>query len=584
MRMSPQISSPRRASLDRFAGVSLMIALALAAPACAKTSSQGGSIDVAPRIEFPSDASLVEIANRSAPDLKTVATPQTATVDVWKLVGPLPDPGMAASIPADDSLSQILAAATQGRFSQAMACYARQMGSFMVEHDLPPSAELRTFMQARCGVLASAASESWSTIPLESDELPPPELVGASLSGAFKGMPSGVDSGAWYGRRGNELLWVTVVGRPEVEIIEYTIHRGDSPMLAVRGRSLVPLEWVNGRTTIGDYEVGDCRQDPRLPTAPPEFALVCPISLKDEYALVEVAGGEPGRVLGRRLYLNMAVLTAPADTFRSRLTIDGVTPTDSLVEMLNALRARMSLAPLRESAAQSQAIGDLLPHYFAAAKADDSTLIDKIALGLMAGWHVDGMKSGASFHGFRAAASMPLSQLLADLMALPHYRAALLSPEADVLALSTWSAGGEWDRLGLLATYNLYAPRDFGPQAARFLSELDRQRVAGGKPAVTRVDGDGPNKIIDDALESVARGDRSPDDALHDALSAFSQKTGRSFYGIMYRASVLEGWRPDFEPTILDASGVEAAVRVGFFVPKDGAWGEFLVFLIYAVK
>ena len=90
------------------------------------------------------------------------------------------------------------------------------------------------------------------------DEVPPAELVGVSLSGAFKGIPAGVDSGAWYGRRGDELLWVTVVGRPEVEITEYTIHRGYSPVLAVRGRALVPLEWVDGRTTIGDYEVGDC--------------------------------------------------------------------------------------------------------------------------------------------------------------------------------------------------------------------------------------------------------------------------------------------------------------------------------------
>jgi hypothetical protein len=439
-------------------------------------------------------------------------------------------------------------------------------------------------MKARCGVLASAVGENWSTVPLKGDELPPPELVGASLSGAFAGLPAGIDSGAWYGKRGDEVLWVTVIGKPEVEITEYTIHRGDSPMLAIRGRSLVPLEWVDGRSTIGDYEVGDCVQDPRLPTAPPEFALVCPLSLRDEYALVELAGGEHGRVLGRRLYLNMVVLTAPADTFRSRVSIDGITPTDSLVDMLNELRGRMSRPPLRESAAQSQVIGDLLPHYFAAAKADDNPLIDKIALGVMAGWHVDGMKSGASFHGFRAAASMPLSQLLADLLALPHYRAALLDPEADVLALSTWSAGEELDRLGLLATYDLYAPRDFGPHAARFLNELDRQRIAGGKTPVVRVDGDGPNKIIDDALESVSRGERDPDDALHEALRAFSQRTGRSFYGLMYRASVLEGWRPDFEPTIMDARGVEAAVRIGFFVPKGGAWGEYLVFLIYAVQ
>ena len=60
--------------------------------------------------------------------------------------------------------------------------------------------------------------------------------------------------------------------------------------------------------------------------------------------------------------------------------------------------------------------------------------------------------------------------------------------------------------LGLLSTYDLYAPRDFGPHAARFLDELDRQRVAGAKAPIIRVDGDGPNKILDDALDKVSRG------------------------------------------------------------------------------
>ncbi len=565
----------------RFHPSCILAVLATLAVGCASRS--GGKLGT-PSIKFPSDAAMQEIAARAVPKLADIVTPTAPPVERWELRGPALNPTTAPTRSADDPLSVALAkhlAGVQGvRTSTATACFAHQLGAFMLEYGAQPSEELRSFLSARCGV----GTVSWSvqTVSNDPDELPSPDELVRAIHPAT--IPNNADVGYWVGRTDSNNIYVRVVDQPKVEFTDFEVEVGDAPVLRIHGRSNEPYGWIQGTTTIGDVGFGECVPDPTSPVAPPQFAFVCPVDTHDEFALVELMAGRPGRILGELVARRMILIGGNAEVFMGRVgTVDKHGAT-SLVAGINAIRQDLSMQPLREAEAQSKVVESLIPHLYAARLTDDAGLADQIALGILAGWHISGRISGGYIASFRQQHSVSIDQQIANLLFLPSHRRSLLGRDQTEIAIASWGDNSHSDRLGFLATYELYKPKDFTAEAGRFLDELDRQRRARGLAPVTRVEGETPNAIIDTRLAQVERLEVTPAKGLNSALEAFVKKTGRDFYGLVFQASVLDGWQPNFEPTILNAREVEAAVRVGFFKPKGAAWGEYVVYVVYAAQ
>src|SRR5262249_19578812 len=141
-----------------------------------------------------------------------------------------------------------------------------------------------------------------------------------------------------------------------------------------------------------------CEVNPAV--ALPRFSIVCPVATDDEVAWVSVSALPPGRVLGTPL---IEMLVWPSGTpgkvyaklARPAAGAAGASAQE-IVQEINRVREEAKLPPLRLSDQESLTASRLAPHYFAPANAGGSAdTSDKIALGLLAGWEVDGtIRSG----------------------------------------------------------------------------------------------------------------------------------------------------------------------------------------------
>jgi hypothetical protein len=195
------------------------------------------------------------------------------------------------------------------------------------------------------------------------------------------------------------------------------------------------------------------------------------------------------------------------------------------VERVNAVRREASLAPLRVSAAESRTADLLALHYFAAAAGlGDPTVGDKIALGVQAGWDVEGLVREGHFASAWADAG-DADALLETASQRPFARQALLAPDVEVAAVGTLTAdpGGA---LGVM--FGTYAVADAGKapaEAAALIAPIARLRAEHGLPppvmvpnlasvgakAAQRVDsGEAPNDslkwLVARSVEGLTRG------------------------------------------------------------------------------
>ena len=304
-------------------------------------------------------------------------------------------------------------------------------------------------------------------------------------------------------------------------------------------------------------------------------------------AWVSLSFNPPNRVLGRRA-LNPLVyprgtqarVYRPVAYTRPRPIADVARFASAFLEELNGVRAQADLAPLTLEPAQSATASRVAPHFFAAVSGSgDERVADEVALGLLAGWEVEGDIRTAGFAFGAVPETDDLSVLLGTTLEEPMSRGALLDPEVERLAIGSivGDAGGVPMLAALVTTYALFDPATKHDDAEALFARLAEERHGLELPAPMRL-----VRLWGDAMHSadqVGHG-QPPRYALDDLLQASSSALRREVRGWYGETSALEEF--EFPPELVSSSRLETAIGVSHAKDPDAAWGRYIVLIVSA--
>jgi hypothetical protein len=579
--MSPAASRPIPGVL-RIATSGLALVLACQSGPPAKAPAGGRES------QFPSPAELSQLPPAPA----TLNMPEVDDVEVWTLAGPFPERVEMAPHEPATAYERVLAEAVADRAglavaSESMHCTAREIGRFLLARNKPPPNALMEFTAARCGAVGAEFRPAWylGDVPSGiSDEAllakwrPEFEPMVRDLLGG-----GAVASGLWFGRESGRAVVaiVTMQRRAIVTPFSPVVAEG---RIAFSGELLLNAEQLVAHVNQGALGYAECEFDPNLRL--PRFAASCPVSPGDAMTVIEVSLREPGRILAQTaLRVLVRREDEPGLTWQ-RLNWGASQPTATSAEFAESLSAAVArvrsgaeLRPLGLSVEQSEAANELVPHVIAGSMGMGSpALADLAALGLFAGWEVGGPIKDATLASAMITGGLDAGRWLETALGRPSGRAALLDPQASVLAVGAFAPEGSRVTAAIAVTYRLFGDEDFEADADRVFERVAAARAAKGRsaptplsaaqPAVTRVTGSLPSGRLD------------PRAALEDALARAVAATSQPLRGWVLEASSLDELRlPD---ELSDWESVQVAVGVGYFQPEDDAWGHYVALIVAA--
>jgi hypothetical protein len=535
---------------------------------------------------FPTPAELEAIAAKPAP--QGPADPvETAKVSSWTMTGTPPTSTAPIPYAGDEpharAFAELVRKSGKGRRETApMACVASELATFLAsgtEGTLP--ADVQGFIVSRCGGTSDAIG--WGTYKIPDAKKARP-YEAEILQDILGHVPEGAHVGAGFALAGDEGVFVVAYGAPELVIDDFEMAQGKTGSVRVQGTSRGDTEWVSAMITQGELGAKLCRRvfeglEKR------EVAFECPTRPDDPAARIEILAAPPGALLGHQV---AALFLSPDGSLPTTYTVRAdalpVDDTDfssaSIVAAVNKLRERAKLRPLESSEAQNQVLENLFDHLLGAESED---LRNKITLGLMAGYRVDGVIADASLQAFAQTRSASVEDTLARSLASPAFRRTFLDPESDVLCTAVRDVPDRQARRFLAVSYALFDRTDFSREEAAFLDALDAQRAEVGLAPVIRVQGPSDVRVLTESTDRMRTGETSPTDELNFLVNHFSKATNRDFYGQAYTPLHIEGWTPSFRDELFANPYIAVATRIGYFKPTGAAWGQHVVLLVFTI-
>jgi hypothetical protein len=360
---------------------------------------------------------------------------------------------------------------------------------------------------------------------------------------------------------------------------------GEDHRVVIRGESLRPVEVVGAVMNHGRYGTKRCESDPGV--ALPSFRFVCEANPNDTSAWLVLDARPAGRLLGRSAANLLVWPTGEADSVYRRPSFadtDRVESEDEAVRgfvtMLNSVRGSAELPELTLDAAQSATATELAPHFFSAWFDDSkSAMADLVALGMMAGWDVDGIVQKSRMSGSWVPQSDDLAVLLATALEYPVSREVLLSPDADRIAVGPLlERDGEHTAIAaIFSTYSLFSEADHDANVQTVFRKLREARQERGRRA--------PQHLVDIAQLSVlaasdVQSGADPEDSLANLLQASSEILQRPVQGWVTQVSDLEAI--EFPEDFLTDRQIGVAIGVSYVRPQGEAWGRYIVMMVVA--
>jgi hypothetical protein len=379
--------------------------------------------------------------------------------------------------------------------------------------------------------------------------------------------------------RVNDRAAVVLATAPRRAHLESTPLVAAGGTVVLRGELLAPAAHIEALVTHGRFGYTECAVDPSA--ALPRFSVSCAVAADDPSAWIEMAAFPAGRVLGDSVIEIQVFPSGEPDHAYAHAPAaarggprDPASLTGAVVEHLNAVRRDAGLGPVGLSLAETRKAAVLAPHYFAALGGrGDVTVADTIALGLQAGWDVEGVVREGHFATGRSDAQSP-DDLLDQACADPFGRRALLDPEIQAVAVGTVVAG---DVLGaVISTYALVDPRRAPDESGAVLSRLSRLRQAKRLAAPTAAAQFA--SILAKASQRVQAG-QDPSDAMHWLLeNAAEQAQGKRIH--VWVAEALTMDRLELPADLLGERTLNLAVGVTHHKPGGEPWARFVVFFV----
>lgn len=474
-----------------------------------------------------------ELESISAKPLpKKVFEHPVAPVTKWQLTGPLPTTigHTAPTGPGAGKWETLLSlAADRSEPSQALRCVANERARFALANAGEPPELLAQFINSRCGVPSLGANVETLSGPVD-DRFTDDEIFEhwqAQAKQMVMNVPARSHVGIAYVRQSGKAMVVVahVVDRIELEPVSMAPQEAH---VVIRGKLLQPGETVFGAVNHGAFGSAECAVSSKI--ALPQFELDCVIERTDASTWLSVGSREHGRWLGNGA---VDLLLYPrgelGDTFVAPKRAEELKETSprAFTFALNRVRQEAGLKPVELAEAQSSSCQKLAPHYFVASYDNDAALLDRIAMGLAAGWYV---KSPIGQGDFTSGVTWAAEQgtLLAQMLESPHARRTLLSPEAGVVAFGAWA---EAPMVGAVVTTYPSLPdgEKLTSRQSDVFEALNRARAKLGVGPVQRVVL--PHDPTQAVAERVRSGAISPKEGLERLLNETVQLMNRAVQG-----------------------------------------------------
>ncbi|MGH0032344.1 MAG: hypothetical protein ACQGVC_21335 [Myxococcota bacterium] len=566
-----------------------LCALAVTGLGCAG-SGQGQGSGGRVATGFPERATLDRLAAAPAPDVAEF-TLGYRDAGEWDLSGPFPDvvdlSPREGDLPWDGLVDRIVASrAGLVVASEGMECFAREAGSFLVEHDALPGLGLQRFFAGRCGVATGTPqlfTLNWTTpVPYSLDQAIAEldEQIDGHLRERVVGGP--LDVGLWMTTGADRVDLVVATGKRLVRVDPVPTTPRDGRVV-LRGEVLTTARGIEALVTRGRLAWNECEADGNVRL--PRFAITCQVDPDDRTAWVSLALYRHGSILGRTA---LEVLVRPrGDPVRGyrRHAYTGPRPVDgpeamssAFLEVLNAVRGEADAPPLVYEVEQSATATEVAPHYFQALMDPAAErAAEVVALGMMAGWEVDALVQEGRFTSMWLIESGDVASMLSDALEFPSVRRALLAPETARLAVGPLSIEEEGVRAiaAIAATYRLFSESDHRKHAAYVHDRLAVARVERKRLIPREIDRVRPLAL--DAARRVQAG-LDPKQALGDWIEETVQVLGRSVTG--WYAEVQDLDEIVFPDSFLDPRRLEVSISVALRRPPDEPWGRYVVMMV----
>jgi hypothetical protein len=197
-------------------------------------------------------------------------------------------------------------------------------------------------------------------------------------------------------------------------------------------------------------------------------------------------------------------------------------------------------------------------------------------LGLFAGWQVGGVVRDASLASGVSTGALDAGSWLATALERPSARAALLDPEARVLAIGALASEDPPVSAALAVTYQLFGEENLPLEAERFFERVAKEREARGQAPPARLDS--VSSVVQEVAGELSRRNLEPRAALDDALARATANSSQPLQGWVLEASSLESAR--LPGDLLDSPALRMAVGVGYYQPPAEPWGRYVVLIL----
>lgn len=538
---------------------------------------------------FPTPEELQALQQEPAPP--EPVDPNVMEVERWTLTGPFPARGAdepPSGVPGAEAVLEASAVkAGRARASAVATCIAREVGRFVAVHDKLPADPLRAFIASRCG--SPTDNFGLSRLTGEVGEGTGPAQVGESWSGDFARLiddvplEAGDRVGAALVVEGGRAVYTVAWFRPAVEATVLTEVPDAEGRVRVAGRLLVPAEGIEALVTRGRFEYAECEGAPDV--RPPHFDFVCPVDPADASARVEVVMFLPDAVLGEEV-VGYTVWPggAASDEYVAEAGLEPrVFRTDeelvtALAEVLNPLRAEAGRGPLRLAPRQSEQLAQLAPHYWASISGKrPRDVADRVALGVLAGWKVDGTVMRGRFASASMRGAPDAARLVEALIASPFHRRTLFATMTTRLAVGPFRYD-EARFIGVLVgTYETLDDRDREAEVDRVWRAQAEARRAQGVEPHTRWRPVEARR--DEVVRRLEAGELDPGQALSAYLDLAAEVYRGGVRGYVLTTSSLEDLEIPREMVVLPWRKV--AVAVGVHRDPGHPWGRYVVLMVW---
>ncbi|APR79146.1 Hypothetical protein A7982_04493 [Minicystis rosea] len=553
------------------------------APAARAPQSKATATLSVEQTTFPTREMVAKIAATPAP--ARLADDNAKDVPAWELTGALPD-AMERRPPQDDSpWGKLFMEATAARgeevlATEAMHCVARENAAFYLANDALPAEMLERFIAARCGAPTWFGGTAFQVItgdPRTSDDklfAQFGERVKAMIDKALRG--GRLEAGLAYVRKGGRAVIGLAMVPQTVRLERTPIVPGPDGKVVIKGELLGTAVGLRALVNRGRYGYAECTASPGVPL--PRFVITCETAREDEVAWLSVTALPPGRVLGAPVIETLVWPSgSPGKTYaklaRGSGDTAGASP-EALAQEINKVRAEAKLPPVRLADAESKTATQLAPHYFASIEGRGDDVADQVALGLLAGWEVDGLVRNGRFVSTWVQNAGSWSEVIRAALSRPMGRQTLLDPAVERVAIGPVVAGQAHG--ALFSTYALFDAYRHDDDAKTVAARIGEARAARGLVAPKMIVE--MNAEADRAAQSVQSGKRTPEEALNDLMERVSGRLGRNVRGWAAETTSLEHMKWPDELSAMPS--LTLGIGVAHHRRNGHAWGRFLVYVV----